>query len=120
MVDVLPLSGICAGRSGNRGKATRLCLCLTTLCPALTKSCWNELSSDGGEDHDLSRPSSRQPSSEQIARMVKAMKAATDNADKMGKKLTQDYKPARQSADYQCGVSGTDGRRGVRQVIGKW
>ncbi len=34
--------------------------------------------------------------SEQIARMV-AMKAATDNADKMGKKLTQDYNRARQS-----------------------
>jgi F-type H+-transporting ATPase subunit gamma len=33
---------------------------------------------------------------EQIARMV-AMKAATDNADKMGKKLTQDYNRARQS-----------------------
>ncbi len=26
-----------------------------------------------------------------------AMKAATDNADKMGKKLTQDYNRARQS-----------------------
>lgn len=34
--------------------------------------------------------------SEQIARMV-AMKAATDNAEKMGKKLTQDYNRARQS-----------------------
>jgi F-type H+-transporting ATPase subunit gamma len=34
--------------------------------------------------------------SEQIARMV-AMKAATDNADKLGKKLTQDYNRARQS-----------------------
>ena len=34
--------------------------------------------------------------SEQIARMV-AMKAATDSADKMGKKLTQDYNRARQS-----------------------
>jgi len=34
--------------------------------------------------------------SEQIARMV-AMKAATDNADKMVKKLTQDYNRARQS-----------------------
>lgn len=34
--------------------------------------------------------------SEQIARMV-AMKAATDNADKMTKKLTQDYNRARQS-----------------------
>lgn len=34
--------------------------------------------------------------SEQIARMV-AMKAATDNADKMAKKLTQDYNRARQS-----------------------
>jgi len=34
--------------------------------------------------------------SEQIARMV-AMKAATDNADKMGKKLTQEYNRARQS-----------------------
>jgi F-type H+-transporting ATPase subunit gamma len=34
--------------------------------------------------------------SEQIARMV-AMKAATDSADKMGKKLTQQYNRARQS-----------------------
>ena len=34
--------------------------------------------------------------SEQIARMV-AMKAATDNADKMGKRLTQEYNRARQS-----------------------
>jgi len=34
--------------------------------------------------------------SEQIARMV-AMKAATDNAEKMTKKLTQDYNRARQS-----------------------
>jgi F-type H+-transporting ATPase subunit gamma len=34
--------------------------------------------------------------SEQIARMV-AMKSATDNAEKMGKKLTQDYNRARQS-----------------------
>jgi F-type H+-transporting ATPase subunit gamma len=34
--------------------------------------------------------------SEQIARMV-AMKAATDNAEKLGKKLTQDYNRARQS-----------------------
>ncbi len=34
--------------------------------------------------------------SEQIARMV-AMKSATDNADKMVKKLTQDYNRARQS-----------------------
>ena len=34
--------------------------------------------------------------SEQIARMV-AMKAATDNAEKMGKKLTQEYNRARQS-----------------------
>lgn len=34
--------------------------------------------------------------SEQIARMV-AMKSATDNADKMAKKLTQDYNRARQS-----------------------
>ena len=34
--------------------------------------------------------------SEQIARMV-AMKAATDSADKIGKKLTQDYNRARQS-----------------------
>jgi len=34
--------------------------------------------------------------SEQIARMI-AMKAATDNAEKMGKKLTQDYNRARQS-----------------------
>jgi F-type H+-transporting ATPase subunit gamma len=34
--------------------------------------------------------------SEQIARMV-AMKAATDNADKLGKKLTQDYNRARQN-----------------------
>jgi F-type H+-transporting ATPase subunit gamma len=34
--------------------------------------------------------------SEQIARMV-AMKAATDNADKMGKQLTQAYNRARQS-----------------------
>jgi F-type H+-transporting ATPase subunit gamma len=34
--------------------------------------------------------------SEQIARMV-AMKAATDNADKMVKKLTQEYNRARQS-----------------------
>jgi len=34
--------------------------------------------------------------SEQIARMV-AMKAATDNAEKLGRKLTQDYNRARQS-----------------------
>jgi len=34
--------------------------------------------------------------SEQIARMV-AMKAATDNAEKLGKKLTQEYNRARQS-----------------------
>jgi F-type H+-transporting ATPase subunit gamma len=34
--------------------------------------------------------------SEQMARMV-AMKAATDNAEKLGKKLTQDYNRARQS-----------------------
>jgi len=34
--------------------------------------------------------------SEQITRMV-AMKSATDNADKLGKKLTQDYNRARQS-----------------------
>jgi F-type H+-transporting ATPase subunit gamma len=34
--------------------------------------------------------------SEQIARMV-AMKAATDSADKMGKRLTQEYNRARQS-----------------------
>ena len=34
--------------------------------------------------------------SEQMARMV-AMKAATDNAEKLGKKLSQDYNRARQS-----------------------
>ena len=34
--------------------------------------------------------------SEQVARMV-AMKAATDNADKMSKRLTQEYNRARQT-----------------------
>jgi len=92
-VDILPLSSLAAEtvtKEGAPKAATTLydfspepTLLLKELIPAAVKA-------------SLFQAFIEAAVSEQIARMV-AMKAATDNADKMGKQLTQEYNRARQS-----------------------
>ena len=93
VVDVLPLSGIAeapaAGASGEKAMTITYDFLpsahalLEELIPTVVKITIFQAFIEAAV-------------SEQIARMV-AMKAATDNADKLGKKLTQDYNRARQS-----------------------